>query len=214
MTDYVPTNEDILRSWVKTTGITETVFQLESLTYRVFDVGGTRSERKKWIHVFENVAVNIFLVDVSEYDQHLHEDPSENRMGESLTLFDSICNLRWFLNASTVLFFTKIDCLKSKLATSPINNYFADFSGDPTNLEDVKDYIAKRFLSLNKNPKKKIDVYFTSIVSETSPGRTAFAAIEKALHLREEKQWEQGEKDIGHLEVNEVFASQGGSFFF
>ena len=188
----MPTNEDILRSWVKTTGITENVFQLESLTCRVFDVGGTRSERKKWIHAFENVAVNIFLVDISEYDQILDEDPSENRMQESLTLWDSICNSRWFQNTSTVLFFTKIDCLKSKLASRPINNYCLDFSGDPTNLDDVKVYMEKKFLSLNRNPNKKIDVYFTSIVSETHPGRTAFTAIWKAL---QEKQMDKDENE-------------------
>lgn len=47
--EYLPTDQDILRSRVKTTGITETAFQVGQLTYRMFDVGGQRSERKKWI---------------------------------------------------------------------------------------------------------------------------------------------------------------------
>lgn len=42
--------------------------------YKVFDVGGQRSERKKWIHCFENVTAIIFLVAISEYDQLLYED--------------------------------------------------------------------------------------------------------------------------------------------
>lgn len=71
---YVPTDQDVLRSRVKTTGITETTFVIGDLTYRMFDVGGQRSERKKWIHCFENVTAIIFLVAISEYDQVLIED--------------------------------------------------------------------------------------------------------------------------------------------
>lgn len=74
--DYMPTDQDILRSRVKTTGITETTFRVGELTYRLFDVGGQRSERKKWIHCFENVTALVFLVSLSEYDQMLYEDES------------------------------------------------------------------------------------------------------------------------------------------
>jgi guanine nucleotide-binding protein subunit alpha len=73
---YLPTDQDILRSRVKTTGITETTFKVGELTYKLFDVGGQRSERKKWIHCFENVTAMVFLVGLSEYDQTMYEDES------------------------------------------------------------------------------------------------------------------------------------------
>lgn len=117
-------------------------------------------------------------------------------MEESFSLFDSTCNSRRFLDTSVVLFFTKIDCLEDKLATSPVNNYFSDFSGDPTYLEDVKDYFEMRFLSLNQNPKNKIDVYFTTLTSDTSLGWTAFTAIEKNAYLREGKKEDKDGKSI------------------
>ncbi|ETN72015.1 hypothetical protein NECAME_19057, partial [Necator americanus] len=41
---------------------------------RVFDVGGQRSERRKWIHCFDNVESIIFITAISEYDQVLFED--------------------------------------------------------------------------------------------------------------------------------------------
>lgn len=41
------------------------------------DVGGQRSERRKWIHCFENVTSIMFLVALSEYDQVLVESQSE-----------------------------------------------------------------------------------------------------------------------------------------
>lgn len=95
----------------------------------MFDVGGQRSERKKWIHCFENVTTILFLVAISEYDQLLFEDETVNRMQEALTLFDSICNSRWFVKTSIILFLNKIDRFKEKLPISPMKNYFPDYEG-------------------------------------------------------------------------------------
>ncbi|KAF7625433.1 hypothetical protein AFLA_002295 [Aspergillus flavus NRRL3357] len=128
--DYLPTDQDVLRSRVKTTGITETTFIIGDLTYRMFDVGGQRSERKKWIHCFENVTTILFLVAISEYDQLLFEDETVNRMQEALTLFDSICNSRWFVKTSIILFLNKIDRFKEKLPVSPMKNYFPDYEAE------------------------------------------------------------------------------------
>jgi hypothetical protein len=46
------------------------------------DVGGQRSERRKWIHCFENVTSIMFLAALSEYDQVLVE--SDNEVSERL----------------------------------------------------------------------------------------------------------------------------------
>ena len=48
-------------------------------TFRMFDVGGQRSERKKWIHCFEGVTAIIFCVALSGYDLVLAEDEEMNR---------------------------------------------------------------------------------------------------------------------------------------
>jgi len=48
-------------------------------SYSMFDVGGQRSERKKWIHCFENVTSIIFCVALSEYDQVLLEEANQVR---------------------------------------------------------------------------------------------------------------------------------------
>ena len=44
-------------------------------------MGGQRSERRKWIHCFENVTSVMFLVAISEYDQLLVE---ADEVGEGL----------------------------------------------------------------------------------------------------------------------------------
>lgn len=51
-----------------------TEFQLLLVFCRMFDVGGQRSERKKWIHCFEGVTAIIFCVALSAYDLVLAED--------------------------------------------------------------------------------------------------------------------------------------------
>ncbi|KAI8330969.1 G protein alpha subunit [Chlamydoabsidia padenii] len=157
---YLPTDQDILRSRVKTTGITETSFHIGELLYRMFDVGGQRSERKKWIHCFENVTAIIFMVAISEYDQVLIEDESINRMQEALTLFDSICNSRWFGKTSTILFLNKTDIFKQKLVSSPLSDCFPDYQGG-TNEEAARDYIKQRFTSINNSPDKQVYTHFT-----------------------------------------------------
>ncbi len=175
-----------MRSRVKTTGITETTFVIGDLTYRMFDVGGQRSERKKWIHCFENVTTILFLVAISEYDQLLFEDETVNRMQEALTLFDSICNSRWFIKTSIILFLNKIDRFKEKLPISPMKNYFPDYEGtrqkDSALSNDIYskaieiggtdygaacDYILNRFVSLNQQESKQIYTHFTCATDTT-----------------------------------------------
>ena len=82
--EYIPTDQDILRSRVKTSGIAEANFQIGLYTYRIFDVGGQRSERKKWIHCFENVNGLLFVVAISGYDQCLVEDQDSVCTRESI----------------------------------------------------------------------------------------------------------------------------------
>ncbi|ELK01005.1 Guanine nucleotide-binding protein G(i), alpha-1 subunit [Pteropus alecto] len=72
--NYIPTQQDVLRTRVKTTGIVETHFTFKDLHFKMFDVGGQRSERKKWIHCFEGVTAIIFCVALSDYDLVLAED--------------------------------------------------------------------------------------------------------------------------------------------
>ena len=172
---YLPTDQDVLRSRVKTTGITETHFQIGELQYRLFDVGGQRSERKKWIHCFENVTAIIFLVAISEYDQLLYEDQNVNRMQEALTLFDSICNSRWFVRTSIILFLNKIDLFKQKLVTSPMNQYFADYHGG-TDYNAACEYIVNRFVSLNQSETKTVYTHFTC-ATDTNQIRFVLSAV-------------------------------------
>jgi len=183
---YLPSDQDILRSRVKTTGITETTFLVGDLTYKIFDVGGQRSERKKWIHCFENVTALVFLVSLSEYDQMLYEDESVNRMQEALTLFDSICNSRWFVKTSIILFLNKIDLFSEKLPVSPLSDYFPDYTGG-ADYDNACDYLLHRFVSLNQSASKQIYAHYTC-ATDTKQISFVLSAIQDILlqlHLRD-----------------------------
>merc|ERR1719489_708850 len=95
---------------------------------QLIDVGGQRSQRRKWLHCFDNVATVIFVVACSEYDQTLREDPTVNRMTESLRLFASICCSQWFTNSAMLVFFNKTDVFKQKIANVPLQVCFPNFS--------------------------------------------------------------------------------------
>jgi guanine nucleotide-binding protein subunit alpha, other len=71
---YQPTEQDIVRCRARTIGITETTFHLRDHEMLMVDVGGQKSERRKWIHCFQDVTSILFLVSLSGYDQCLVED--------------------------------------------------------------------------------------------------------------------------------------------
>ena len=67
------------------------VLMMNLYHFRMVDVGGQRSERRKWIHCFENVTSIIFLVALSEYDQILFESENEVLI---LAFFEQVENFR------------------------------------------------------------------------------------------------------------------------
>ncbi|XP_020952754.1 guanine nucleotide-binding protein G(o) subunit alpha isoform X1 [Phacochoerus africanus] len=173
--DYQPTEQDILRTRVKTTGIVETHFTFKNLHFRLFDVGGQRSERKKWIHCFEDVTAIIFCVALSGYDQVLHEDETTNRMHESLMLFDSICNNKFFIDTSIILFLNKKDLFGEKIKKSPLTICFPEYTG-PNTYEDAAAYIQTQFESKNRSPNKEIYCHMTC-ATDTNNIQVVFDAV-------------------------------------
>jgi GTPase SAR1 family protein len=127
--NYIPTEQDVLRSRAKTTGIIETEFTVEKTKFRMVDVGGQRSERKKWMHCFQDVTAVIFCVAMSEYDLKLYEDESTNRMHESIKLFKEICNSKWFVDTSMILFLNKRDLFEEKIKKIDLNVCFSEYQG-------------------------------------------------------------------------------------
>jgi hypothetical protein len=177
--DYIPSEQDVLRSRVRTTGIVENEFVIDGNTFKMFDVGGQRNERKKWIHCFENVTCVLFVAAISEYDQYLYEDENTNRMHEALNLFDSICNSRWFGKTSFILFLNKSDLFQEKIRKVPITACFPDYKG-PQEYDSCVKYIENKFQDLNKTKEKQIYVHVTC-ATDTQLVKKVFEAVKNIV---------------------------------
>lgn len=159
--DFIPTEQDVLRSRVRTTGIVETKFDIDGNQFKMFDVGGQRNERKKWIHCFENVTCVIFVAAISEYDQTLFEDETTNRITEALNLFDEICNSRWFTKTSVILFLNKRDLFLEKIQRVPLTVGFDDYEGPANDYDCGCEFFREKFESRNRQVDKEIYTHVT-----------------------------------------------------
>jgi GTPase SAR1 family protein len=164
---YIPSEQDVLRSRTRTTGIVENDFVISDNHFKMYDVGGQRNERKKWIHCFENVTAVLFVAAISEYDQVLFEDEETNRVVEALALFDDICNSKWFRNTSMILFLNKRDLFEEKLTKVPLQSIFYDYDGDNSFLS-ASNWIKEQFQARNMNASKSVYSHVTCATDTTN----------------------------------------------
>jgi len=176
---YNPTDLDILYSRSKTGGIIETFFTVNGIHFKMCDVAGQRSERRKWMQCFGDVKAVIVIVGISEYDQVLREQAEVNRMHEALKLFGDICNSRWFEKTTMILFLNKIDLFAAKIERVPLNTCFPNYTG-PNTFEDCTRYIAELFRSVNRNPNKLIYTHLTC-ATDTSNISLIFEDVKNAI---------------------------------
>ncbi|XP_069370173.1 guanine nucleotide-binding protein G(q) subunit alpha-like isoform X2 [Paralichthys olivaceus] len=177
---YIPTVQDILRVRVPTTGIIEYPFDLSKAIFRMVDVGGQRSERKKWIHCFEDVTSIIFLAALSEYDQVLYENDNDNRLKESLALFKTILSYNWFQESSTILFLNKTDLLEEKISHSHLATYFPAYKGRQNDAESAKKFILQMYIDNHSGHEKPFYTHYTC-ATDTENIRVVFKAVKDTL---------------------------------
>jgi len=170
---YIPIVQDVLRSRVKTAGVLETTFEVEDIVFKLVDVGGQRSERRKWIHCFEDVTAIIFCVALSEYDLMLYEHNETNRMHESLQLFKELCNSKWFAKTSFVMFFNKKDIFAEKIKRVPLTVCFPEYSGTQE-FKDTSEFIIAKFLAVKEH--KQVYTHLTC-ATDTSNVIIVFNAV-------------------------------------
>lgn len=140
------------------------MFEIKGTQLRIFDVGGQRAERKKWIHCFEHVTAVIYVVSLSGYDEMMYEEETENVMHDSLRLFANICNNPWFCNPDRclpmILFLNKSDLFKEKIENVALTVCFPDFDGTQSHDESLN-YIKREFIARNKREDRQIYIHVT-----------------------------------------------------
>jgi GTPase SAR1 family protein len=178
---YIPTNEDILRSRKRTTGVTELNFKVDGKhNFKFIDLGGQRSERKKWLKVFDDVTAVLFITSMSEFDQNLYEDDKKNRMVESIELFEEIVQLEHFKKTPIIIFFNKYDLFKEKIKTVNPSVVFPEYK-DGCDEEKAKAFIKSKYMQVAKQ-RKEIFHHFTT-ATDTKLIETVFSTV-KVIILR------------------------------
>lgn len=181
---FVPTNEDVLRARITTTGISEYQFRSGPLAISMIDVGGQRPERRKWIETFDNVTTLIFCVALSEYDQMLLEEPRQNRLLESFQLWESVINSKWFQRSSVVLFLNKKDIFRHKLRTNPLQRYFPEYAppegaSEEAVYESAAEFLKNKFLGMNYG---RVQIYpYLTCATDTKNIDMVFAAVKETI---------------------------------
>ena len=104
--------DDIVRARVRTLGVEEHRFTLESgalpgTEWYIYDVGGSRSVRQHWIPYFDDVQAIIFLAPLA-FNLVLDEDPKVNRLEDSITLWRQVCENPLLAKTTLILFLNKV----------------------------------------------------------------------------------------------------------
>lgn len=177
-TDYVPSDQDILHARRATTGIQVINFVVEDVPFKCVDVGGQRSERRKWLHVFDDVAAVLFCVALDEYNMKLLEDRNVWRMHESLKLFGEVVNSSHLANSGMILFLNKKDLFAEKIKQVDLLDVFPNYKGGK-NYDNAIDYIEKQFTKEAKVP-GRVYVHVT-IATDTENISFVFNAVKDLL---------------------------------
>jgi len=182
---YLPSFHDVLACRVSTTGIVETDFNAQEERFRMFDVGGQKNERRKWIHSFEHVNLLIFVVAIDQYNQKMYEDKTKNRITDSLELFENISSNKWFKDKDIVLFLNRSDLFKQKIQTIPLTvcEEFLDYKGKLGDWEEAAAAIKAKFLDRNQNKDRIVKVHLTCTI-DTDHVKVIFETVKKGIIAR------------------------------
>ena len=181
---YTPTIKDILLARIPTTGIREIKFQIDHNIFELYDVGGQRSERSKWIHCFTHVHAVLFVVSLSCYDQHLYENVHINAMHEGIQLWDEIANSHYFTNRRTsmIIFFNKSDLFKSKILSNrkSLRLCWTHYNKRDLHVQDAIDFITQQFLDIVVDKQKRVFTHVTC-ATDINNVQNAFNDVQRGV---------------------------------
>ena len=89
---------------------------------------------------------------VSDYDQVIAKDNTQNRLSESVTLFGNIIVLKFFFNMPIILLLNKHDLFLEKITHSPLREHFPDYTGLDNDSVKALEFIKNLFFYQTKIP--------------------------------------------------------------
>ncbi|KAI0363490.1 G-alpha-domain-containing protein [Pilatotrama ljubarskyi] len=174
--NYEPTDDDIVRARVRTLGVEEHHFTMESgalpgTEWYIYDVGGSRSVRQHWIPYFDDVQAIIFLAPLA-FNLTLDEDPKVNRLEDSITLWREVCQNALLAKTTLILFLNKMDILQATLAAGiRVAKYVPSYGDQPNDVQHVTKYFRDKFRGYHKRLSPKPRPFYwheTSVIDTRS----------------------------------------------
>ena len=141
---FVPSEEDMVMARKRTTGVVVTELDYGGIHWSCVDVGGQRSERRKWLNCFDNVKAIIYVVNLAGYCKVLFEDKAVNRMHESLNLFEATMSNSLFASTPVFIFLNKKDLFEQLIRDRNIDCCFPEYQG-PNDLHSCIEYISEEY---------------------------------------------------------------------
>jgi len=173
---YIPTDDDILRARLKTLGVSEHRFKISTSgairEWKIFDVGGHRSQRAAWAPFFDDMDAIIFLAPISCFDQVLEEDNRVNRLEDSYKLWTMIVSNPLLKHTNLILFLNKIDILRTKLASGiKLRDHVVSYGNRPNDVDSTTSYFKRKFAGIlnERSPISRIFYcHFTTVIDTKS----------------------------------------------
>ncbi|SPR02092.1 G-protein alpha subunit [Plasmodiophora brassicae] len=174
---WLPNEDDIVRWRVKTIGVWDQkiacVIDGVASEIRIVDVGGQRSERRKWMHQFSAASIIMYVASLSDYNQLCPEDGKTTRLLEALRVFQEVCSSPALSNVGIVVFFNKCDLFKDKLRIAPFKDHVAGYEGDGSYdsacgyMEALYRQTAMRAFHTSRSPSSRVvNFFFTTAVDK------------------------------------------------
>ena len=109
----------------------------------------------------------------------MEEDPTVNRMVESLNLFEKIVNNEYFQAKSFIIFFNKIDLFEEKIKKKSIKEIFPHYSGDDDSYTQSTEFVMQEYLAQDKNdmPGKRSLYPYLTMATDTQLVKRIFLAV-------------------------------------
>eukprot|EP01126_Amoeba_proteus_P032282 TRINITY_DN3150_c0_g3_i2.p1 TRINITY_DN3150_c0_g3~~TRINITY_DN3150_c0_g3_i2.p1 ORF type:complete len:343 (+),score=59.26 TRINITY_DN3150_c0_g3_i2:60-1088(+) len=176
--NYVVTDEDMLRVRIVTTGVCHYDIMIDSVMWEFIDVGGQRTERRKWLHLFDDITSLVFLTSLDFFNKSLEEDPNENRLNEDVNLFKEMIH-HPSLPSFWIFFQNKVDVLREQIQDGSFHKWCPQA---PTDLEGAIMWHRKKFL-VNIPHEKNVSFHVTCAL-DTKNMKTIIKLVREEI-LRE-----------------------------
>mmetsp|Transcript_10455 Transcript_10455/g.20034 ORF Transcript_10455/g.20034 Transcript_10455/m.20034 type:complete len:365 (-) Transcript_10455:142-1236(-) len=185
--EYTPSTDDVIRVRSRTTGIYQESFEHDGHTYQLVDLGGQRSERRKWKSCFAKGDVNavLFLAAISGFNIMVKEDRSITQIEEAYHLFQRFTSEKETSGIAVILFLNKYDIFTEKIKTVDITDcpLLKDFKGDCRDAEEAAVYIEGIFEKVREGKDKQWFCHFTDATNEELMKDVFWDIKEYVLHL-------------------------------